>query len=95
MSEEIIESKLVALRNKKVVIVSPAFGSVSYSYSGELYSTVEGYPIKFHFTGQSGIAIIFYAKDVETVETRADFANLNIIRLKGPHDYQEDYQKTH
>lgn len=95
MNEEVIETKLTELRNNKVVIVAPSFGTTSYSYNGDLFSTLESFPIKFHFTGDN-VAILFQASDVEYIEIKPVTADvsINIIRLKGPHDYTEDYQKT-
>lgn len=91
-NNEQMESELVSLNNKIVVIVRPGFGSQSDSFVGELI-ILNGYPIRFHFR-QEGKAILFTIEDVIKLEDPLDNQTKKTIRLKGPYDYREAYQNV-
>ena len=91
-NSEQIESELVSLNNKIVVVVRPFYGSQSDSFVGQL-SVLNGYPIRFHFS-QTGKAILFTIDDVIKLEPPIDNETEKIIRLKGPYDYREVHQNV-
>ena len=91
-NSEQMESELVSLNGKIVVVVRPFYGSQSDSFVGQL-SVLDGYPIRFHFS-QTGKAILFTIDDVVKLDKSIDNQTERIIRLKGPHDYAESYQRS-
>ena len=92
MHDEHLEHEISLLKDKPVILVQPSFGSVSFSYKGVLH-VVNDHPVIFHFCSDTGdTAIIFCVEDVKKLETQL----LNtVIRLKGPHEYQEKYETYH
>ena len=91
-NSEQIESELVSLNNKTIIVVRPGFGSQSDSFVGQL-TTLEGYPIRFHFGG-TGMAILFTVDDVVKLDPPFENRAEKTIRLKGPHDYAESYHNV-
>jgi hypothetical protein len=93
MNIEKLEFDLVQLNDKPVVVVAPSFGHVSFSYAGNLsvIKTSE-HTVGFHLTNQlGGVAIIFFADDVEKLEKPSAVCEAHVIRLKGPHQYPERF----
>lgn len=93
MNLEKLEFDLVQLNDQPVVVVAPSFGHVSFSYAGNLsvIQTPE-HTVGFHLTNQlGGVAIIFFADDVEKLEKPSPVCESHVIRLKGPHQYPEKY----
>jgi hypothetical protein len=90
-----MEYELSQLNGKRVVIIRPGYGTQSDSWGGSLVVLGEEYPPRFHFSGV-GMAILFSVEDVRKLEEPAnELKEVNkIIRLKGPHDYEEAYQTT-
>lgn len=91
MNEELTEHLLMKLKNERVILVAPSYGTISHSYVGHLNTTAEGHPILFHFQGE-GIATIFHASDVNTI-TELNEMTKAVIRLKGPNDFKDTYQR--
>jgi hypothetical protein len=92
-NSEQIESELVSLNNKTVIVVRPNFGAQSDSWGGQLTMLNTNYPPKFHFSA-TGMAIFFTVDDVVKLDPPVDNRTEKIIRLKGPHDYSEAYKVT-
>lgn len=93
MNVERLEHELCLLDNKPVVVVAPSFGHVSFSYAGNLsvIKTPE-HTVGFHLTNQlGGVAIIFFADDLEKLEKPSAVCESHVVRLKGPHQYPEKY----
>ena len=91
MHNERLEHEIALLDGKPTVLIIPQFGSVSISHSGILSWAQNGHQVQFHLATPS-IGIIFFVEDVSKVEPPVhDFRN--IIRLKGPHEYRENFQK--
>ena len=93
MNPEQIEHELTLLHDKIVVVVRPGYGTQSDSWGGQLTVLNGNYPPKFHFAA-AGMAILFTADDVTTLDNGVDGKVDRIIRLKGPHDYAETYQEA-
>jgi hypothetical protein len=92
MHDEQLEHELFLLKEKSVILVQPSFGHVSTSFSGVLH-VVNDVPVIFHFRTNSGdTATIFCVEDVNKLEKGIPFP---VIRLKGPHEYREDYDVAH
>lgn len=92
MHDEHLEHELALLKEKSVILVSPQFGNVSISYSGTIH-VVNDHPMLFHILMHDGsVAIIFTVEDVLKLEK--DSLPHSVIRLRGPHDYREDYSKV-
>lgn len=94
MNLELLEHELAQLDGRNVVVVSPSFGNVSFAYAGQLSKIV--YPdatVRFHLiTTMHEVAIMFNATDVTALENPSDGIKADkVIRLKGPHDYQESF----
>jgi hypothetical protein len=90
MHDEQLEYEICLLKESSVILVCPHFGNVSFSYVGTLHVIVD-HPILFHFNNDAGIAIIFTVEDVNKLERGIPNP---VIRLKGPHDYREDFLKV-
>ena len=91
MNVERLEHELCLLNDKPVVVVTPSFGRVSFSYVGNLsvIKTPEHH-VGFHLTNQlGGLAIIFFVEDVAKLENPSPVCKSHVIRLKGPHQYPE------
>jgi hypothetical protein len=95
VNPEQLEHELTLLHNKIVVVVRPGYGTQSDSWGGMLTVLNGDYPPKFHFAGV-GMAILFSVEDVRKLDdpTNETREVSKIIRLKGPHDYEEAYQAT-
>jgi len=91
MHDERLEHELALLKDTSVILVCPQFGNVSISYAGVLH-VVNDHPVLFHLINDNGgVAIIFTVEDVDKLERGIPSP---VIRLKGPHDYREDYSKV-
>lgn len=88
MSNEKLEHELHLLSGKQVTVVRPGFGTQSDSWGGIINSVTEDWPIKFLFVS-IGNQIIFRVEDVVKIEFSG---GMNVIRLKGPHDYVSQYE---
>jgi hypothetical protein len=93
VNSEQIEHELTLLHGKVVVVVRPGYGTQSDSWGGQLTVLNADYPPKFHFAAM-GMAILFTADDVITLDNGVDGKVDKVIRLKGPHDYAESYQPS-
>jgi len=94
MNVEILEFELSKLNGKPVVVIRPNFGTQSDSFRGTLRVGNNAYPMTFEVSFDSQ-STIFKATDVVKIDNSpTDFNTpaVKIIRLKGPHDYQEAYQ---
>jgi hypothetical protein len=91
VNEEQIEHELALLKNQQIILVCPSFGTVSHSFVGELHMAMADHPILFHFQGM-GIATIFHASDVKSIEKPTVVTVYHVIHLKGPNDYKEAWQ---
>lgn len=93
MNIEQIEHFIVESNNKRVIVVQPGFGNQSDSFEGivNTLGNIE-HSIGFQLTAISGggWAKLFTATDVKTIETATE-SSVMVIRLKGPHDYQQIY----
>lgn len=91
MHDEHLEHELSLLQDTSVILVLPHFGNVSISHAGTLH-VVNDHPVIFHLINDNGgTAIIFTVEDVNKLENQVP---KKVIRLKGPHDYREDYTKV-
>jgi hypothetical protein len=89
MNNEQLEHEIALLKDSSVIVVCPHFGSVSFSYIGTLFVIID-HPMLFHLDS-NGFSIIFNVEDVDKLEVNNQKP---IIRLKGPHDYREDFSKV-
>lgn len=85
MNTEQIEFQLSELHDKKVTLVKPSFGKVSFSYVGTLSTTTHSqtHDIEFHFTSPL-LAALFHVTDVEKLVDDISKETAKIIYLKGP-----------
>lgn len=93
MHDELLEHEMALLSEQRVILVCPHFGNVSFSYTGELH-IVNDHPVLFHLLIDGGsTAVIFTVQDVKKLEKeRTASKPLPVIRLKGPHEYRENYE---
>jgi len=90
--DELLEHELSLLNDTNVILVCPSFGRVSFSYTGILH-VVNDHPVVFHLLSENGaVAILFTVEDVQKLEKQIP---MKVIRLKGPHDYTENFEKFH
>ena len=82
MNENLIEHLLVELKGQLVIVVRPMFGTQSDSWTDTLIVHDKEYPLQFEVRGT-----LFYVSDVSSIESAGE-----IIRLKGPHEYNEKYE---
>ncbi len=96
MNPERLEHELCLLKDKPVVAIVPWFGHTSFSYAGILtvIQSVD-HAVGFHLVNEAGIAIIFFVEDVLALDPPNKVCHSFVIRLKGPHDYQDHYLYAH
>ena len=87
-NEELFEHNLAELSCQRVVVIRPMWGTQSDSWLGDLQMTLNDYPIIFEVEGT-----IFTVHDVVSIEPPKANHYSKIIRLKGPHQYNENYEK--
>ena len=96
MNLEQLEYQITLLDGKSVVVIQPHSGKVSIAYTGQLQVTNNGEGlVGFHLvTPLNEAALSFFAPDVVSLEQPQQKNIEKIIRLKGPHQYNEQYVPT-
>lgn len=87
-----IETALLVLHDKEVVIIRPMWGEQTDSWVAKIriIGSSGSSPLRLEWVplGSSG-AHMFKSTDVMVIEV---VKQRHIIRLKGPHDYKETFQ---
>lgn len=95
VNKELIEHELNLLEGESVILVRPEYGTQSDSWNGKIKVSTGTYPLEIQFFTDC-MTILFTVNDVVNIESLPNYNNIisKVIRLKGPHQYNENYEKS-